>query len=135
MTRLHVVMEETGECGQLNQWIIGAHLSRHGALEFVKNHGVGGRHLYIVETAVVDNEGDTNENTFLRLQRSLSRVERRLGKTRQALRLANERLKIYRDHFNSETGVVDLDAAFEDTVVMADPVFQASWAEPEHADD
>ena len=148
MARLHVVMEEdtnAAEGSEIGTWVLGIHMSRRSALEFVKEYGVGGRRLYIVEAPVVNNEGDTNENTFLRLQRSLSRVERRLGKTRQALRLANERLKIYREWMEKDDELVQAGGTFTAIakgnipahypVVMAAPEYQASWAEPGHEDD
>lgn len=139
MARLWVVMEEieTGaDRGDHEQYVLGIHLSRNSALEFVKEHGINGKHLYIVDAPVIDKDGDTNENTFLRLQRSLSRVERRLGKTREALRLANKRLDIYRKWMEADDAIVQASSPrSNDNIVMADPVYRVSWAEPGHEDD
>jgi hypothetical protein len=101
MTNLYIVIEETDYEGEIKPWVLEAHLSRRSAMEFVKKNAVGGRQLYIATVPVVNITGETTENSFLSLQRQLSRVERRLGKARAALKLANTRLKIYQEHFNN----------------------------------
>lgn len=95
MSKLFVVMEEISSVASLGDkfdiretYVVGLHLSRTSALEFVKNNRKDDteefRDLYVVEAPVVD----ADEDTYIRLQRSLSRVQNRLGKARKALRQA-----------------------------------------------
>lgn len=103
-TRMFIVMESfEGET-----YVVGAHLSRHAAREFIRESGTS-RKLFMSETTVVG----VDENTYLSLQRQLSRVQNRLGKARRALREARKALKAFQ-----------VDKA-DGTIVLRDPVYAA----------
>jgi hypothetical protein len=130
-------MEEvkTDASDQVEVYPLGVFLSRRKAQEFITECKIGGGHnrmLYYSDAPV----RDADENTYLELQRALSRVEHRLGKTRKALKRAKEVINVLVETSTNDCfDLIPLPQVSDQTAIMAAPEYAHAWTEPNHGDD